>query len=71
MASGVMLAVATRPPPPRVGQNRQLYRDIVRGSVELNNYHVLCRVCHALRYVQDILGVKGHKVTWKGKKVVK
>lgn len=46
-------------------QNRQLYRDIAKGRVELSNYNVLCRVCNALHYIQSILGVKGHQVTWK------
>jgi hypothetical protein len=48
----------------KVRQSRQLYRDIVSSRVELRDYNVLCRVCNALHYVQDILGVKGHKVTW-------
>jgi hypothetical protein len=48
----------------KVRQSRQLYRDIVSNRVESRDYNVLCRVCNALHYVQDILGVKGHKVTW-------
>gem|GEM_PF-2928605 len=48
----------------KVRQSRQLYRDIVSSRVDLSDYNVLCRVCNALHYVQDILGVKGHKVTW-------
>lgn len=50
----------------RTRQNRQLYRDIVNGKVELSDYNVLCRICNALHYVQDILGVEGHKVLWRG-----
>ncbi|MCA1632679.1 MAG: hypothetical protein LC802_02920 [Acidobacteria bacterium] len=50
----------------KVRQNRQLYRDIVSGRVELSDYNVLCRVCNALHYVRDILGVKGHEVLWRG-----
>lgn len=46
-------------------QNRPLYRDIAKGRVELSEYNVLCRVCNALHYIQSILGVKGHRVTWK------
>ena len=45
-------------------QNRQLYRDFVKDNVELSNYDVRCRVCNALHYVRDILGVWGHKVLW-------
>jgi hypothetical protein len=46
-------------------QNRQLYRDIVNDKVNLNEYNVLCRVCNALHYVQDILGITGHQVLWR------
>ncbi len=49
----------------RTTQNRQLYRAIMNDKVELNQYNVLCRVCNALHYVQDILGVAGHKVLWR------
>jgi hypothetical protein len=49
----------------KVKQNRQLYRDIVNDKVDLNEYNVLCRVCNALHYVQEILGVKGHKILWR------
>ncbi len=44
-------------------RNRQLYRDIARGGVELSDYNVLCRVCNALHYIQFILGVSGRQVT--------
>lgn len=50
-------------------QNRQLYRDIAKGRVELSDYNVLCRVCNALHYIKDILGVEGHRVTWKRHRV--
>jgi hypothetical protein len=53
----------------RQRQNRQLYRDIAKGRVELSDYNVLCRVCNALHYIQVILGVKGHQVTWKRPRV--
>jgi len=49
----------------KIRQNRQLYRDIVKGRVELSDYNVLCRVCNALHYIKDILGVEGHQVIWK------
>ncbi|HKR01036.1 MAG TPA: hypothetical protein VJT09_10200 [Pyrinomonadaceae bacterium] len=49
----------------KIRQNRQLYRDIVKGRVELSDYNVLCRVCNALHYIQEVLGVKGHGVTWR------
>jgi len=55
----------------KITQNRQLYRDIVRGKVELSDYNVLCRICNALHYVQDILGVKGHRVMWRRGLMVK
>lgn len=47
-------------------QNRQLYRAIVNDKVDLSDYNVLCRVCNALHYVQDVLGIKGHQVVWRG-----
>ena len=46
-------------------QNRQLYRAIMNDKVDLNEYNVLCRVCNALHYVQDVLGVVGHQVLWR------
>jgi hypothetical protein len=36
----------------KMRQNRQLYRDIAKGRVELGDYNVLCRVCNALHYIQ-------------------
>jgi hypothetical protein len=51
-------------------QNRQLYRQIVNDKVDLNEYNVLCRVCNALHYVQDILDIKGHTVSWRGRIMV-
>jgi hypothetical protein len=50
----------------KVRSNRQLYRDIANSRVELSDYNVLCRVCNALHYVRDILGVEGHEVIWRG-----
>jgi hypothetical protein len=52
-------------------QNRQLYRDIVKGEVEISDYNVLCRICNALHYVREILGIKGHQVTWRRSRVIK
>lgn len=49
----------------KLKQNRQLYREIVNDKVNLNDYNVLCRVCNALHYVQEILGIKGHQVSWR------
>ena len=49
----------------KIKQNRQLYRDIVNDKVELSEYNVLCRICNALHYVQEILGIKGHQVSWR------
>jgi hypothetical protein len=52
-------------------QNRQLYRDIASGRVQPSDYNILCRVCNALHYVRDILGVEGHEVVWRGGQIVK
>ena len=49
----------------KIKQNRQLYRDIMNDKVDLNEYNILCRVCNALHYVQEILEVKGHKILWR------
>ena len=49
----------------KIKQNRQLYRDIMNDKVDLSEYNVLCRVCNALHYVEEILGVKGHQVLWR------
>ena len=46
-------------------QNRQLYREIINGKVDLSDYNVLCRVCNALHYVQNIIGIEGHEVLWR------
>ncbi|CAN5336168.1 hypothetical protein BH10ACI3_BH10ACI3_19420 [soil metagenome] len=47
-------------------QNRQFYRAIVNDKVDLSAYNVLCRVCNALHYVRDVLGINGHDVVWRG-----
>ena len=44
----------------KIKQNRQLYRDIMNDKVDLSEYNILCRICNALHYVEEILGVKGH-----------
>lgn len=52
-------------------QNRQLYRAIVNDKVNLNEYNVLCRVCNALRYVGDVLGIRCHRVLWRDSLMVR
>lgn len=47
-------------------QNRQLYRAIANDKVVLSDYNVLCRVCNALHYVADVMGIRGHTVSWRG-----
>ena len=49
----------------KIKSHRQLCRDIIKARVNLSEYNVLCRVCNALHYVEDILGIKGHKVIWR------
>ena len=46
----------------RKGSNRQLYHDIVNDRVNLNEYNVLCRVCNALHYVNEILALSDIKL---------
>lgn len=47
-------------------QNRKLYRLIANDKIDLSEYNVLCRICNALHYVEDVLGIKGHQVMWRG-----
>ncbi len=47
-------------------QNRKLYRLIANDKIDLDEYNVLCRVCNAMHYVQEILGIQGHTVIWRG-----
>lgn len=42
----------------------QFYRDIVHERVDISKYNVLCRVCNAQHYVEKILRIKGHKISW-------
>ncbi|MBK8813951.1 MAG: hypothetical protein IPN69_24905 [Acidobacteria bacterium] len=51
-------------------QNRQLYRARMNDKIDLSEYNVLCRICNALHYVQDVLGIEGHQVTWRGRIMV-
>lgn len=55
----------------KIKPHRQLCRDIINGKVELRDYNVLCRICNALHYVQDILKVKGHSVVWRSEQIIK
>lgn len=50
----------------KLTDNRQFYRAIVNDKVDLSAYNVLCRVCNALHFVQDVLGIKGHQIVWRG-----
>lgn len=49
----------------RTKNSAQHYRDILSGKSDKDLYEVTCRICNALHYVKDIMGVNGHKVTWK------
>lgn len=42
----------------------QMYRDILSGKSNKNDYNILCRVCNSLHYVKDILKIGGHSVEW-------
>ena len=41
-------------------------REIRDGKVDITEYNVLCRVCHARHYLEDIIGITGHKIIWTG-----
>jgi hypothetical protein len=43
---------------------RKMYLNILNGKVKKEDYEVLCRICNAAHYVREILGIKGHQVTW-------
>lgn len=42
---------------------KSLYRKALKLE-ERTNYNLLCRVCNAAHYVGDLLGIKGHSITW-------
>lgn len=43
---------------------KQLYRKIIKHVNPTSEYNVLCRPCNALHYVQEILKISGHKISW-------
>jgi hypothetical protein len=45
--------------------SRQIAQDVIMGRADCSTLNVLCRVCNALHYVQDILGIKGHHIHWR------
>lgn len=50
------------------GGHRQFLRDILNGKLKKEDYNILCKVCNVKHYVEQIKGIKGHTVTWDGKK---
>lgn len=40
------------------------FRGIIKGSIDKKDFNILCRVCNALHYVREILGIDGHSVKW-------
>jgi hypothetical protein len=47
-------------------ERKKNFRKIISGRIDRKLYNVLCRVCNAMHYVAEILGIKGHIVVWKG-----
>jgi transposase len=45
------------------GNNRILY-DVAYKRCDLTKYNVLCKVCNIKHYVSEVLGIKGHKISW-------
>ena len=45
--------------------NKEYLRDIIYDKVDTSKYDVRCRVCNALHYVEELKGIKGHKVIWE------
>ena len=52
-------------------QTRQLYREIIYGRVNADNYNVLCRICNALHYVETVIGIEGFRIKWKHNRIAK
>ena len=52
-------------------QTRQLYREIIYGRVNADNYNVLCRICNALHYVETVIGIEGFRIKWKHNRMAK
>ncbi len=50
----------------RKGQTaKQFYLDIIYDRVDVKRLNILCKVCNIQHYVEIILGVSGHSVSWK------
>jgi hypothetical protein len=39
-------------------------RTIAEDSDARTKYNIMCKPCNALYYVREILGIKGHTITW-------
>jgi hypothetical protein len=39
--------------------------DIIFERVNISDYEITCRLCNTLHYIESILNIKGHCVTWK------
>lgn len=44
--------------------NKKIFLDIIHDRVDISHYNVLCHVCNHKHYVEQLLGIKGHKVIW-------
>lgn len=41
-----------------------IWSKILSGKLPKQDFNVLCKVCNTQHYITEILGTKGHKVTW-------
>jgi hypothetical protein len=45
-------------------RRKRFFNDIINNENRCEKYNILCRVCNAQHYVEQILGIKGHTVSW-------
>jgi len=46
-------------------KSKKHYLEIIQGRKNKEDYNVLCRVCNSQHYVESILKIKGHKISWQ------
>lgn len=47
-----------------VSPRGKVISQILNGKIPVSDFNVMCRVCNALHYVCEILGIRGHTVIW-------
>lgn len=49
---------------------QQYYRDIITETIDKKTLEVTCRVCNSMHYLESVLKIKGHHISWKQADVV-